>query len=176
MSDSRRLELAELYWSTANTLWPLLEQQFVRASQPLSGVALDAAKAALTLATEMSVAYKHLLVHESTAPAAARGPRLLLALVHRCLQCTARILVNSYLSYAPVPPKTWLDAHAHLRLRARAAPAPAHRAAPRPPDMTPERAYLQTLLLALANPYGFRSGPARDRRPVPAGALPAAPS
>ena len=31
MSDSKRLELAEKYWTTANTLWPLLEKQFVRA-------------------------------------------------------------------------------------------------------------------------------------------------
>ena len=117
----------------------------------------DAAKAALTLANEMSVAYKHLLVRESERRLVLTGPRLLLALVHRCLQCTARILVNSYLSYAPVPPKTWLDAHAvyafaserHLsQLTVNAETA----------DMTPERAYLQTLLLALANPYGFLPG------------------
>ncbi|MBK6602808.1 MAG: hypothetical protein IPG28_15005 [Betaproteobacteria bacterium] len=157
MADSRRLEIAELYWSAANTLWPILEQQFARAVQPLDGVPLDAAKAALTLANEMSVAYKHLLVRESERRLVLTGPRLLLALVHRCLQCTARILVNSYLSYAPVPPKTWLDAHAvyafaserHLsQLTVNAETA----------DMTPERAYLQTLLLALANPYGFLPG------------------
>ncbi len=157
MSDSRRLEIAELYWSTANTLWPLLEQQFVRASQPLSGVALDAAKAALTLATEMSVAYKHLLVHESQRRLLLTGPRLLLALVHRCLQCTARILVNSYLAYAPVPPKTWLDAHAVYAF-ARERHLNQLTVQAETPDMTPERAYLQTLLLALANPYGFVPG------------------
>ena len=157
MSDSRRLEIAELYWSTANTLWPLLEQQFVRASQPLSGVALDAAKAALTLATELSVAYKHLLVHESQRRLLLTGPRLLLALLHRCLQCTARILVNSYLAYAPVPPKTWLDAHA-IYAFARERHLNQLTVQAETPDMTPERAYLQTLLLALANPYGFVPG------------------
>src|SRR6185295_18432789 len=54
MSDSKRLELAEMYWTTANTLWPLLEKQFVRASHPLSGEALEAAKAALTLSSELT--------------------------------------------------------------------------------------------------------------------------
>ena len=36
MSDSRRLELAEIFWSAANTLWPILEQHFARVSHPLS--------------------------------------------------------------------------------------------------------------------------------------------
>jgi hypothetical protein len=157
MSDSRRLEVSELYWATANTLWPQLEQQFVRASQPLAGPALDAAKAALTLASEMSVAYKHLLVRESQRRLLLTGPRLLLALVHRCLQCTARILVNSYLSYAPVPAKTWLDAHA-IYAFARERRLNLLTVQAETPDMTPERAYLQTLLLALANPYGFVPG------------------
>ncbi len=40
------------------------------------------------------------------------GNRLLVALLHRCLQCDgARSSINSYMSYAPIPPRTWLDAH-----------------------------------------------------------------
>src|SRR5262245_27963812 len=58
MSDSRRLDLAEKYWEAATALWPVLEKQFVRASHPLSGEALESAKAALTLASELAVAYK----------------------------------------------------------------------------------------------------------------------
>ncbi len=157
MSDSRRLELAERYWTTATTLWPLLEKQFSKASHPLSGEALEAAKAALGLAHELSVAYKRLLVHESERRILLGGNRLLVALIHRTLQCTARILINSYLSYSPVPPKTWLDAHsiyAFSRERALHQHAIAHDQ----PEMTPERVYLQALLLALANPYGFLPG------------------
>ena len=83
--------------------------------------------------------------------------RLLVALIHRCLQCATRILVNSYLAYAPIPPRTWLDAH---RIYAFARERGLHE---RPisadePAATPERAYLQALLLALANPYGFLQG------------------
>jgi cyclic-di-GMP-binding protein len=67
------------------------------------------------------------------------------------------MLINSYLSYSPVPPKTWLDAHAiyaFARERGLNQSAIAHDQ----PEMTPERVYLQALLLALANPYGFLPG------------------
>ena len=49
---SRRLELTEQYWASAALLWPRLERQFTRASHPLQGDDLEAAKAALTLANE----------------------------------------------------------------------------------------------------------------------------
>jgi hypothetical protein len=157
MSDSRRLELAEKYWTAATVLWPQLELRFTRAAHPLSGDALTAAKAALGLANELSVAYKHLLAHEADRRILLTGNRLLVALIHRCLQCTARILVNSFLSFSPVPAKTWLDAHAvYAFARERGLHQTA--IATDQPEMTPERVYLQMLLLALANPYGFLPG------------------
>ncbi len=157
MSDSRRLEIAEKFWTTAAPLWPVLEKQFARASHPLSSDALEAAKAAVSLAHELSVAYKHLLAHEADKRIHLTGNRLLVALIHRCLQCTARILINSYLAYAPIPSKTWQDAHA---IYAFALQRALHQSpiASGEPDLTPERVYLQALLLALANPYGFMPG------------------
>ena len=157
MSDSRRLELAELFWTTAGNLWPALEKAFSRASHPLSGEALGAAKAALSLAHELGVAYKHLLAHEANKRIHLGGPRLMVALIHRSLQCTARTLVTSYLSYSPVPARTWLDAHL-IYAYARERNVHQSPAASDQPEMTPERSYLQSLLLALANPYGFRPG------------------
>jgi hypothetical protein len=157
MSDSRRLELGEMYWATATNLWPALEKQYSRASHPLTGEALEAAKAGLGLAHELCVAYKHLLARESDKRLLLTGPRLLVALIHRCLQCTARILINSYQSYSPVPPKTWQDAHA-IYAFSRERGLHQHAIATDQPEMTPERAYLQALLLALANPYGFLPG------------------
>ncbi|MCC6194663.1 MAG: hypothetical protein IT518_09375 [Burkholderiales bacterium] len=157
MSDGKRLDLAEKYWEAATHLWPQLEKQFVRASHPLSGDALEAAKAALTLASELAVAYKHLLASEAGKRISLGGQRLMVALVHRCLQCTTRILVNSYLSYAPVPPRTWHDAHliyAFARERnLHLVPVSADQ-----PEATPDRLTIQSLLLALANPYGFLPG------------------
>jgi cyclic-di-GMP-binding protein len=157
LGDSKRLELAEKYWASAATLWPQLEKQFSKATHPLSGEALEAAKAALILAHELSVAYKRLLLHESEKRILLSGNRLLIALLHRCLQCVARVLINSYLSYSPVPSKTWLDAHA-IYAFARERGLHQHPIASDQPEMTPERVYLQALLLALANPYGFFPG------------------
>ena len=156
MSDSKRLELAERYWATAGTLWPQLEKQFAKASHPLSGEALEAAKAALGLAHELSGAYKHLLLHESEKRMLLTGNRLLVALLHRCLQCVARVLINSYLSYSPVPPSPYLLLSMPRSVAATRAPQNA--IAHDQPEMTPERVYLQALLLALANPYGFLPG------------------
>ena len=157
VSDSRRLELAERYWATAGLLWPELEKAYVRSSHPLTGQALAAAKSGLGLATELSVAYKHLLAREADRRIYLTGHRLLVALIHRNLQCTARILTNSYLSYSPVPPKTWLDAHAVYAF-ARGRDLHLSQIATDLAEVTPERVYLQALLLALANPYGFRPG------------------
>ncbi len=157
MSDSKRLELAERYWEAATALWPQLEKQFARASHPLGGDALEAAKAALTLASELATSYKHLLVSEAEKRLSLGGQRLMVALIHRCLQCTARILVNSYLSYAPVPARTWHDAHV-IYAFSRERNLHLVPIAPDQPEATPERLTIQSLLLALANPYGFLPG------------------
>ena len=73
------------------------------------------------------------------------------------MQCAWRILVNSYIAYAPILPRSWLDAH---RIYAFARERGLHQ---RPisgdePTVTPESVYVQALLLALANPYGFLQG------------------
>ena len=157
MSDSRRVELTEKYWTAADSLWPQLETYFAQAVHPLSGEALEAAKVTINLAQELSTAYKRVLDREANRRILFGGNRLLVAMIHRCLQCTSRILVSSYLAYAPIPPRTWLDAH---RIYAFSRERGLH---DRPvsadqPAETPERAYLQVLLLALANPYGFLQG------------------
>ena len=157
MGDTRRLELTEKYWARADILWPRLETHFASAPQPLTGDALEAAKAALSLAHELSVAYKRVLDHEANKRVPFGGNRLLTTLIHRCMQCTWRILVNSYVAYAPIMPRTWLDAH---RIYAFSRERGLHQRAiaSGEPESTPERAYLQALLLALANPYGFLQG------------------
>lgn len=157
MSDARRLELAEAYWNTAMVLWPQLERTFMRTTHPLSGDALESAKAALNLAHEMSVAYKHLLASESAKRLNLGGTRMLTALILRCLQCFARILSTSYLSYSPVPQRTWHDAHAVYAF-ARERTVHLHSIGGGEADATPEGVYVQALLLALANPYGFHPG------------------
>jgi cyclic-di-GMP-binding protein len=157
MSESKRLELAEKFYTTALSLWLELERHFARAAHPLTGDALEAAKASLILAGELATAYKHLLAREAEKRLLLGGNRLIVALIHRCLQCTTRVLINSYLSYAPVPARTWHDAHA-IYVFARERGLHQTPIAADNPEATPERLYVQALLLALANPYGFLPG------------------
>ena len=154
ISHSRRLDLTEQYWKSAALLWPRLERQFTRASHPLQGDDLEAAKASLTLANELSIAYKRLLVREASRRFAWGGPRRIVALVRRTFQATSRVLANSYLSYAPVPSQTWYDAH-DIYMYTRERKIHRHPVTLDQPDVTLERLYVQSLLLALANPYGF---------------------
>jgi hypothetical protein len=154
MSHARRLDLTEQYWKTAALLWPRLEHRFIRASHPLHGDDLEAAKAALTLATELATAYKRLLAAEASRRLRLGGPRRIVALVRRAFQATSRVLANSYLAYAPVPASTWYDAH-EIYMYTRERKIHRHPVTLDQPDITLERLYIQSLLLALANPYGF---------------------
>ena len=157
MNEARRLELAEKFFTTAEVLWPRLELYFAPAPHPLRGEALDAAKASLGLVQELFYAYKRVLEHEANKRVHFGGSRTLALLVYRCMQCAWRILVNSYIAYAPIMPRTWLDAH---RIYAFARERGLHQRAISADDAasTPETAYTQALLLALANPYGFLQG------------------
>jgi cyclic-di-GMP-binding protein len=154
VSHARRLDLTEQYWKTAALLWPRLEHRFIRATHPLQGDDLEAAKSALTLAIELSTAYKRLLLGEAGRRFRFGSPRRLVALVRRAFQATSRVLANSYLSYAPVPPHTWYDAH-EIYMYTRERHVHRHPVTIDQPDVTLERLYVQSLLLALANPYGF---------------------
>jgi hypothetical protein len=154
MSHARRLDLAEQYWKAAALLWPRLEHRFIRATHPLSGDDLEAAKSAVTLAIELSTAYKRLLVAEAARRFRFGGARRVVGLVRRAFQATSRVLANSYLSYAPIPSHTWYDAH-EIYMFTRERHIHRHAVTVDQPDVTLERLYVQSLLLALANPYGF---------------------
>ena len=169
MGDARRLELAEIYWDTAVTLWPQLERVYARATHPLTGDALEAAKAGLTLAHELSTAYKHLLAREAEKRISLGGQRLMVALVHRCLQCTARILVNSYLELRSGARANVARRAPRLRVRALAQGAPdAGRARP---ARRHARALVRAGVAACARePVRLPSGPARPGAALPAGA------
>src|SRR5438874_5969325 len=157
LGDSRRHELVAQYWKASQPLWSPLIREFSRAPQPLRGDAQDAARAAVTLAIELSNAYKRMLEAEAAKRISLGGARLMGSLVRRSLQAGSRVLANSYLSYSPVPPQTWHDLHA---IYAFARSRNLHQI-PRgnePGDSTAEDIYIQSLLLALANPYGLLPG------------------
>jgi len=157
VSDSRRFELTAQYWKSASLLWPALARRFARAPHPLTGDALDSARSAIELAAELANAYKRLLALEAEKRISLGGPRLAVALVRRALQASSRVLINSYLAYSPVPPQTWHDMHA-IYMFARMRDLQNTARGDDPADATPEAIYVQSLLLALANPYGFQPG------------------
>ena len=157
LSDSRRMELGSLYGKAASSLWSPLQKRFAKSAQPLTGDAQHAARAAVVLAAELSSTWKRLLSREVEKRLSLGGHRLVSALVHRALQASGRVLINSYSAYAPVPAFTWHDLHAtytYARLRDLHLTSPGTDAAER----TPELIYIQSLLLALSNPYGFMPG------------------
>jgi hypothetical protein len=92
-----------------------------------------------------------------------------LALIHRCLHATSRVLTNSYLAYAPVPPRTWHDAHAiYVHARAR---GPAQHAAARRRARGDARAHVHAVAAAgTRQSVRVPAGTARHRAALPAGA------
>ncbi len=156
INDRRRFDLAERYWATACQLWPLLERRIAYVPHPLAGDALECVRAILALSHELSVAYRHLLSREANRRMLLGSQRHLAILLQRSLQSISRTITSSYLAYAPVPANTWLDVH---RIYAFAHDRDLHQqTASGDPSRTPERQYVQVLLLALANPYGLAPG------------------
>src|SRR4029453_19141463 len=100
LSDSRRMELGSLYGKAASSLWSPLQKRFAKSAQPLTGDAQHAARAAVVLAAELSSTWKRLLSREVEKRLSLGGHRLVSALVHRALQASGRVLINSYSAYA----------------------------------------------------------------------------
>jgi hypothetical protein len=157
LSDARRMELGTLYGKSASYLWSPLLKRFAKSTQPLTGDAQNAARAAVSLANEMANLWKRLLSREVEKRLSLGGQRLSSALVHRTLQSTGRVLINSYAAYAPIPQFTWHDLHATY-LYARQRDLHLTQADSDASERTSELIYLQALLLALSNPYGFVPG------------------
>jgi hypothetical protein len=153
LSPKTRREIVDLFRDRAAPLWPELENALHAATHPLGGEALETATAAIGLASELNIATKRCLSDE-TARSLARG-RDVPALVGRSQLAAGRTLSMCYLAYAPVPAGTWHDLHEifQLALERGLAKTPVLAGSP-----SPELAYVQTLMLALANPLGLLPG------------------
>ncbi len=157
LSPRPRREIADLFFARASTLWPALEGGLRAFAQPLSGEALASTKATIALASEINIAYKRCLADELARKSWARGGRQLPELIHLCQIAAGRVLSVCYVAHAPVPEGTWHDLHA-IYLLALERDLATTAVNPHVAFLTPERAYVQTLLLALANPYGLLPG------------------
>ena len=157
LDPTARWHLLEEYFAAASGSWTTLDKLYSSVPHPMRGDVADAADMAMAVATGVAMGYKRILADLSRMRIGfgqAKAPALL---VHRCQQCLARILAVSYLSFRPVPPNTWFELH-QIYLLARDSGIADTPFSEQTPGFTPEVAYIQVLLLSLANPYGFLPG------------------
>lgn len=157
LDPSARWHLLEEYFNAAAGSWTVLDTLYANVSHPMRGDVAEAANVAMAVATGVAMGYKRILADLSRMRLGFGLPKAPAQLIHRCQQCLARILVVSYLSFRPVPPNTWFELH-QIYLLARDTGIANTPFSDQTPGFTPEVAYIQVLLLALANPYGFLPG------------------
>jgi hypothetical protein len=157
LADTVRLELTEIYYETAEKLWPLIRFQFQGYVHPLDQAGAQAVRNSTQLQIEIANGYKRLLVEHAEKRISVEGRRFRLGLIHRCQQSLAKVLLVSFCSYCPVPAHTWRDLH-QVYLYARRMGLAQTPINPANEALTPETSYIQALLLSLANPYGLAPG------------------
>jgi cyclic-di-GMP-binding protein len=157
VDPAARWHLLEEYFSAAAGSWTLLDTHYANVAHPMRGAAAEAAEVALAVATGIAMGYKRILADLSRMRLGFGLPKAPTLLIHRCQQCLARILSVSYMSFRPVPPNTWFELH-QIYLLARDSGIAHTPFSDQTPGFTPEVAYIQVLLLSLANPYGFLPG------------------
>ena len=157
LDPSARWHLLEEYFNAAAASWAELDKLYSSVPHPMRGDVAEAAAAAMAVATGVAMGYKRILADLSRMRIGFGQPKAPALLIHRCQQCLARILAVSYLSFRPVPPNAWFELH-QIYLLARDSGIANTPFSDQTPGFTPEVAYIQVLLLALANPYGFLPG------------------
>ena len=157
LDPTTRWHLLEEYFSSAAGFWARLDTLYSNVPHPMRGIVAAAADAALAGAIGIAMGYKRILADLSRMRLGFGLPKAPAMLVHRCQQCLARILAVSYMSFRPVPANTWFELH-QVYLLARDSGIASIPFSEQAPGFTPEVAYIQVLLLALANPYGFLPG------------------
>ena len=157
VDPTTRWNLLEEYFSAASGSWTVLDTLYSNVSHPMRPEVAAAADVAQAVATGVAMGYKRILADLSRMRLGFGLPKAPAQLIHRCQQCLARLLSVSYLSFRPVPPNTWFELH-QIYLLARDSGIADTPFSEHTPGFTPEVAYIQVLLLALANPYGFLPG------------------
>nr|MBP8295656.1 hypothetical protein [Burkholderiales bacterium] len=153
LDPTARWHLLEEYFAAAAGSWTTLDKLYSNVPHPMRGDVADAADMAMAVATGVAMGYKRILADLSRMRIGFGQPKAPALLIHRCQQCLARILAVSYLSFRPVPPNAWFELH-QIYLLARDSGIANTPFSDQTPGFTPEVAYIQVLLLALANPYG----------------------
>jgi len=157
VDPTQRWHLLEEYFGATSSTWTKLDEIYANVAHPMVTEAAQAADVALGIANGLAMGYKRILADLSRMRLGFGPPKVPALLVHRCQQTLARILAVSYLSFRPVPANAWFEMH-QIYLLARDSGIAQTPYSEQAPGFTPEVAYIQVLLLALANPYGFLPG------------------
>jgi len=157
VDPTQRWHLLEEYFGATSATWTRLDELYANVAHPMAAEAAGAADVSMGVATGLAMGYKRILADLSRMRLGFGPPKVPALLIHRCQQCLARILAVSYLSFRPVPANNWFEMH-QIYLLARDSGIASTPYSEQAPGFTPEVAYIQVLLLALANPYGFLPG------------------
>ncbi len=169
-----RHQALELIRPAVQKVTDALKNEYIGAAFPLTERGAGIAALIQRLLTELAVGYKIVIVDRlalQTGPAAGAhavvrdglDPVLLDAL-YRATTLLSRVLVESYLVYAPEPREVWSELHALYRYAENqllhVLPVPQGSPGPGTEEITLADAYKQIVLLALGNPYQLMQGEA----------------
>jgi len=157
VDPTERWYLLEEYFNAVSQTWPQIDELYGNVAHPMHREAASAADVALGVANALAMGYKRILADLTRMRLGFGPPKVPSLLIHRCQQTLARILAVSYLSFRPVPANAWFETH-QIYMLARESGIANMPYSDQTPGFTPEVAYIQVLLLALANPYGFLPG------------------
>lgn len=144
-----RLALLETYRAAIDNLLPAMKAQFVIVPLPLPEKNRRVAELNRQLYVELAYGYKSVVLEEADNPSALS--------VQRAIASLGQVLAISYETYTPVPAGVWSEIHQLYQhavghgLLEEAVPDGAATA-------SPGLAYMQTLLLAVTDPYHLMQG------------------
>jgi len=151
LAEDDRCQLLECYRDTVCKLLPSLQQLYVGKSLPLGEKSLQAATLARELREALANGYKTALMDLSARRANLATNKTTPLAMARAIACLGGAMEVYYESYVPVPAALWSELH---RLYWYAAKLQLHNAAIEKIESdSVDTAYLQVLLLALADPY-----------------------
>jgi hypothetical protein len=156
MDIDERLQILEIHRPVADLLLEELDGIYSKASQPMGQRGRDALGFARTLASELGIGYKVVLVEKAAKRLAFGVKKQLPALTLRVMQALAAGMRASYKAYAPVPQGVWKEFH-HLYLYAEEEGIVAE-AGDAEAGTTIAALYCESLLLSLTDPYRLPPG------------------
>lgn len=156
LAEDARLKLLDLYRTTARTLLPALQQQYVNKPLPLREKSRQAATLAGDVMTALANGYKLALLENLGRRISFGANKLAPLAIARAIEALGAKLDICYETYSPTPTGVWGELH---QLYWHAAQQNLHEQAIADDDKTSiNHLFKQVLLIALADPYRLQQG------------------